>query len=425
MEAPAEYTGTAIEALFGPTTRFRGFLPDSMTEVEILQDLIALEDILTTGIMWWGLFLFCRNKIVWMTPDVYVSSHMASNADDPVVLELCTKAHPLDPIRVYVRMGTAAAAATATCDFLLRLSATCDKGFVRITGDESPVPPPLSGAGISIFFQESRETLQKLTLRHMVSNEDQWRALATMSRHDVELQMENCSLADGAAAAGAFVECLQRDRGPVKLNFCDIDSQSLANALTGKSRVTRFMPHYEGANDANIAVFFKALANNRGLVDLNLSSQNISDDNWTILCQSLSTHPTLTSLNLLGTAPTQNENDFTFGLPIVLSTRLMADMMHHNIVLHTIARSAEHYDHQMYADMILPCLETNRYRPRVLAITQADIRLRRPLLGRALQTESIRNKPNLLWMFLSDNLDIVVLSNEDDDEEVAEAGSGN
>jgi hypothetical protein len=79
----------------------------------------------------------------------------------------------------------------------------------------------------------------------------------------------------------------------------------------------------------------------------------------------------------------------------------------------------------MYADMILPCLETNRYRPRVLAITQADIRLRRPLLGRALQTESVRNKPNLLWMFLSDNPDIVVLSNEDDDEEVAEAGSGN
>jgi hypothetical protein len=40
------------------------------------------------------------------------------------------------------------------------------------------------------------------------------------------------------------------------------------------------------------------------------------------------------------------------------------------------------------------------------------------------QTDSVRSKPNLLWMFLSENQDVVVLSNEDN-EEVAEAGSGN
>jgi hypothetical protein len=45
-----------------------------------------------------------------------------------------------------------------------------------------------------------------------------------------------------------------------------------------------------------MAILFTALANNRGLVDLNLQSQPINDENWSVLCQSLQAHPTLTIL---------------------------------------------------------------------------------------------------------------------------------
>jgi hypothetical protein len=94
-------------------------------------------------------------------------------------------------------------------------------------------------------------------------------------------------------------------------------------------------------------------------------------------------------------------------------TRLVAEMMPRNTALHTIELGTNERDEQIYTKEICPRLEMNRYRPRVLAIKKADISLRRPLLGLAVQTKSVRNSSNLLWMFLSGNADIVVLSNED------------
>jgi hypothetical protein len=67
-------------------------------------------------------------------------------------------------------------------------------------------------------------------------NEDQCRALATIPRRDVELNLTRCGIADDAA--GAFIECLQSDRGPIKLDRCSIDGQILARALAGNSCVT-------------------------------------------------------------------------------------------------------------------------------------------------------------------------------------------
>jgi hypothetical protein len=302
-------TVSTIESLFRPSTRFRDShingLPEGFTEVELLQDLV-LEDVLATGITWAcaDFFLFCWNKFVWMTPDVCIryvsfgSGYIASNVEYLVVLALKTDAgHHLF---VHVMMGTATAAATATCDFLLRLLATCEKDGVSIFGNDN-VPPPLSGAGLSRFFQESQPCLQKVTLNSLLLSEDQCLALATMSRIDVELVMYRCSLSNGAV--DTFVECLQSDRGPIQVELCPIEIQILANALTGNSRVTKLMPTTWGPNDAEGAVFFRALANNRGLVDLDLSDHGIRDENWTILCESLQVHLTLTSLNLINTRP--------------------------------------------------------------------------------------------------------------------------
>jgi hypothetical protein len=94
-----------------------------------------------------------------------------------------------------------------------------------------------------------------------------------------------------------------------------------------------------------------------------------------------------------------------------------------NTVLHTIELYGRHYDQHIYAERIQPYLETNRYRPRVVGIKKADIALRRPLLGLALQTESVRSNFNLLWMFLSGNTDVVLQSNEDGEQVVEEAES--
>jgi hypothetical protein len=81
--AAAEPDGASIEALFRPSTRWRdthgnlrGRLPEGCTEVELLPHLTPL-DILATGITWEEFLIFLRNKIAWMTPDVYLCNNVA------------------------------------------------------------------------------------------------------------------------------------------------------------------------------------------------------------------------------------------------------------------------------------------------------------------------------------------------------------
>jgi hypothetical protein len=254
----------------------------------------------------------------------------------------------------------------------------------------------------------------------MALSEDQCLALATMSRLDVEVTISYCNLADdvAAAATGAFVECLQSDRGPVNLEVCEIGSQILANALTGDSRVARLQPDFDEADDAEKAILLRALANNRGLVHLDLHSDPICDENWMILCESLQAHPTLTSLNLIDTRPRSPADDWRRPRSLMPDeqkahrTRLLTEMMQHNTVLHTIELVASERDYQIYTQEIHPYLETNQYRPRVLAVKKSEDRpFRAKVLGRA--AYSVSSNPNLVWMLLSENVDAFVRSEEE------------
>jgi hypothetical protein len=392
-----------IKALFRRSTRYRdhkGRLPGLLAEVELLPGLTT-ENIWASGVTWEEFHRFLRYKIVWMTPDVCICFGYMSGIGESVFslggdghIKLC----------VHVTRGTTATGATATCDFLVRLLATCQEHGVSINGRFGEVSTTLSSAGLSLFFQGSHSCLRQVTLYKMILNADQCHALANISRLDMELAIHNCKLADDAA--GAFVECLHSDRGPAELNACDIDNQILVSALTGNSRVARFTPYWE-TTDADTAVLFAALANNSGLAELDCQHHPISDDNWSILCESMKAHPTLTNLNLLHTSP-------SFDVPAEQKahrTRLLAEMVQHNTFMLTIGLSAHERDAQIYTDEILPCLETNRYRSWVHAIRKADIPIRRPLLGLALQTESVQNDSSLRWMFLSGNPDVVVRPN--------------
>jgi hypothetical protein len=379
-------------------------LPEGWTELELLPGLTT-ENILAMGITWEDFRLFCLDKLVWMTPGVYVCFQY--DEGDPVILSLGGDGGGIQStdLRVLATRGTATAVVMTTCDFLVRLLATSEPCDVYIRGSHNEVPPPMSGQTLSVFFQESRSCLRKVFLSRMSLTEDQCRALATMSRLDVELDMFNCSLADDAA--GAFIGCLRSENGPIELDRCQIDSQILASALTGTSRVTTLHLQLLYRNgDIYHGRVFRALTNNRGLLDLVLQHSSISNENWSVLCECLQAHPTLTSLDLRDTRQARP----LFGNKIELSdeekahrTRAIAEMMQNNTALNSIDLSADERDQQIYTDWILPRLEMNIYTPRVLAIMKTDIALRRPLLGLALQTESVRNKSNLMdapvWEF--------------------------
>jgi hypothetical protein len=424
--APAEPNGTSVEeALFRPSTRWRdshrnrrGRLLEGFTEIELLPGL-SLEDVRATRLTWDAFDSFAGENLVWMTPDVYVCNAYLHNRGDPLVLFLGANAGTTS-MCVHVTPDTADAAATATCDFLVRLLATCEQDDLLIHGGDLGVSAPPSGAAITLFFQESRSCLRKVVLSCMVLSEDQYLALATMSRLDVEVTISYCNLADdvAAAATGAFVECLQSDRGPVNLEVCEIGSQILANALTGDSRVARLQPDFDEADDAEKAILLRALANNRGLVHLDLHSDPICDENWMILCESLQAHPTLTSLNLIDTRPRSPADDWRRPRSLMPDeqkahrTRLLTEMMQHNTVLHTIELVASERDYQIYTQEIHPYLETNQYRPRVLAVKKSEDRpFRAKVLGRA--AYSVSSNPNLVWMLLSENVDAFVRSEEE------------
>jgi hypothetical protein len=403
---------TIMEALFRPSTRFLG-LPDDFTEVELLPGLTVVDNVLATGVTWEDFCLFLQGKGVWMAPNVYVCCRSFYGSES--VFSLGCLGHTY--LCVCVTPDAAAAAATATCNFLVRLLATCEHHDVYIGGCSSGASTPLSGAALSLFFQESRDSLRKVAFHDMALNEDQCRALATMSRLDVEVKLRYCTLVDDAAEA--FVECLQSDRGPVKLQNCRIDNRILASALTGNSRVTKLKLYYRRTDyrrtiDADMAILFAALANNRGLVDLDLCNIPTSNENWSALCESLKAHPTLTCLDLRSTSPRH-----PIGNRIVLTddqklhrTRLLAEMVQHNTVLHTIQLSEDERDEEIYTEEILPRLETNLYRPRVLAVKKTkEITFREKVLGRALF--SVNSSPNLVWMFLSENVDAFARTEEE------------
>jgi hypothetical protein len=402
-----------MEALFRPTTRFRdslrnsgGHLPKGFTEVELLPGL-TVENVRATGVTWEDFHRFLRYKIVWITSEVFVGSGLIKHRGYPMFFAVGGGGTRL-VVRVVAANAEATATVSATCNFAVRLLATYERPGLYINGRDN-VSSPISGAGLSLFFQESRESLRQVTLECMVLNEDQCLALATMSRVGVKLEILGCSLSNDAA--GAFVECLQSDRGPVELIRCNIESQVLTSALTGNSRVTKFQPIYKRVrNNADMAILFAALFNRRGPVNLDISRFHMSHDNWSFLCESLKAHPTLTSLDLRNTMPWRRscaDASVVSDEEKSHRTRLLAETMKENITLHTVHLSEDERDEQIYKESILPYLGMNLYRPRVLAMNKVDISLRRAFLGRALQTDSVRNDSNLLWMFLSGNPGVV------------------
>jgi hypothetical protein len=139
---------------------------------------------------------------------------------------------------------------------------------------------PLSAATLSRILQENRNLPRTFTVSDATLNEEQIRALETAPMPDVDVKLLKCSLPDNVGCREAFVECLQSDGCPIQLQECEIDCQALATALTGNSRVTRFVLPVSLRNDANIAVLYKALANNKGMLYLHWNSRPTRDENF-------------------------------------------------------------------------------------------------------------------------------------------------
>jgi hypothetical protein len=81
------------------------------------------------------------------------------------------------------------------------------------------------------------------------------------------------------------------------------------------------------------------------------------------------------------------------------------DMMKASMSIHTIILDDNYYGHPLVGESVIPVLETNRLRPRLLAIQKTlPHAYRAKALGRALL--AVRTDPNRFWMLLSGNAEV-------------------
>jgi hypothetical protein len=101
----------------------------------------------------------------------------------------------------------------------------------------------------------------------------------------------------------------------------------------------------------------------------------VSDETWGAICDSLKTHPTLEVLDLRVT-----KFDAT-AARAVLNSRIQALKM--SVSMHTIYLNLRYSRHELLLQSVIPYLETNRLRPRLLALQKArPITYRAQVLGR-------------------------------------------
>jgi hypothetical protein len=91
----------------------------------------------------------------------------------------------------------------------------------------------------------------------------------------------------------------------------------------------------------------------------------------------------------------------------VISSRLQAlvDKLKVKMSIHTIGLTYTYREHELFRGSVVPYLETNRLRPRLLAIqTTRPIMYRAKVLGRALL--AVHTDPNSFWMLLAGNPEV-------------------
>jgi hypothetical protein len=292
------------------------------------------------------------------------------------------------------------------CDVVLRLLAASVVRSVHLADWSSIHWTSFNGAFINApilaYLMEQCQSLKILSMSNLEIDENHCRVLGGDSRPDLEIELKHCKIT--SAGARALAEILGRNQGPTKLNWCYIDNSVFADGLRGNIRLKslKLLLSDRDVGNQDVLAIADALRENKGLVDLDLRHElTMIYETWDAVCDSLKTHPTLQVLSLRprGWAPP----------PTDLKPRVqaLADMMKANTSIHTIHLDRDCYsEHELYRGSVIPFLETNRFRPRVLAIQKTHlITYRAKVLRRALL--DVRTDANSFWMLLSGNAEVV------------------
>jgi hypothetical protein len=407
------YTFT-MEHLFSPCTRLRDQLESrgegGLASLRNYQELnldVSTDEFLSAERAFTYADLYATlengNTVVWLTPHAAValkdgrakysweqldgSCHFPFDADGKEIAALARSPEHLLEI----------------CDVVLRLLAASVIHSVIL--HKYGTPGAVINAPTLAYLMEQCQSLKVLKLTEIDLDENHCRVLGAYSRPDLEIILARCKLT--SAGSSALAEVLGRNQGPTKLDSCRIDYSVLADGLRENSRLKSFSPLNSSDRDVGnreVLAIASALKENKGLVYLDLEHDfSMSDETWGAICDSLKTHPTLQILDLQCTQQFRR----TQMPPVVLKSRIQAllDMLKGNMSLRIIHLDYCYSEHELFRGSVISYLETNRLRPRLLAIQKTrPIDYRAKVLGRALL--STRTNANRFWMLLSGNAEV-------------------
>jgi hypothetical protein len=432
---------------------------------------------------------------VWMTPFVFITVRQLPCvylSDYPHVLSLqkdndsdsasddCTDGKQQLPAQsqnqhVHI-MAASRSQAMSTSDFLLRLLARSEPTSVVVTGRRRVLP--ISAETLSYFLTRTSNYLERLLFDSVALTPEHCQILTTTNStttpactpsQRLQIRLAFCPVFDRTSTA--FIAWLRSATGPVGMAHCPMDAQVLADALVlvssspsssdcthadnnsnnnnNDSSTTRLteLVHSAPYSSAGLALVVRALALNNGLQSLTLH-QEMSDKNWTLLCESVIQPKSNTNANsttriqsLLHTLDCRGNGQRVLrGKTAAMSEeriarrmRVLAAAMRDNTVLQHLYLSSQVVDDILYPGTIVPRVQANLYRTRFLRVQQqvddstdtgsgtASKQMRAKVLLAALQ--SVRTDPHLVWMLLSENRDVAFAACCNTIPEVVAAGS--
>jgi hypothetical protein len=185
------------------------------------------------------------------------------------------------PLYVY---ASSEAHATVASDILFQFLTTCDSRKVNLESTTIRTDRlPVSGLAFSHFLAQSRN-LKVLRLRYFALDTCHCRAIDALARTDLEIKLSFCKPTE--LGEEILLECIRQNRGPTRLSECRIDTRRLADALRGNNSATTLAPCGVYSDEERL-VLFQALAENEGLVTLDLSWVPMTDEMWIALWRSV------------------------------------------------------------------------------------------------------------------------------------------
>jgi hypothetical protein len=413
-----------MERLFSPCTRLFDDLQNQIHPV-VLQELnlqelnldVSTEDFLSAerAFTYADLHAMIRDRdtIAWLTPHTSIVCSNGRANQSYMQLHVrphCTFTFDADGKEV-VAWARSPEHLLEICDVVLRLLAASVVNSVSLINRHNFArDAALINAPTLSYMMEHCQSMKYLSLLDLEMDENHCRVLGAYSRPGLKIELNRCKLT--SAGAGALAEVLGRNQGPTKLNCCDIDYCATADGLRGNSRLKSLKQDFSGdfsVRNRQILAIADAVRENKGLVELSIrcfgAIDAMNEETWGAVCDSLKTHPSLEVLNLQrlhmrGGAP-----------PVVIISRMQAlvDMVKVNTSIQMLNLDSHYSEHEIYRMSIIPYLETNRFRPRLLAIQKTrPIAYRAKVLGRALL--AARTDANMFWMLLSGNAEVAFSS---------------